>query len=361
MGRVHSCVKYSCSFMLSVVYGSNNRVVRRQLWDSLRQSRQMICDEPWLVGGDFNIVKSFSKSVGGVPDSGAMSEFNNCVRDVELVENPHSGSQFSWSRNWKEQGVLRNLDRLLCNHGWFEKYRASMVNVVAPSDFDHCSLNHTSFQGIVSKFWEKDIVGDGMFVLHCKLKEIKKELKRLNCDELSNIRSKVKEKCIELEIANEKVYGGCLDVEHLARVVELTKDYERLCKAERELYQSKAKTSWYKDGNASTSLFHKVSNVINQGIELFIFKMSTSDNSFDITQIVSKSITEEEAIMLSKQINVEEIEEAMLNMKMGKAPGPDGFTAEFYKDVCPTVKQSVYGLSLPHVLCQSFSTTQQSL
>ncbi|GAA0156358.1 hypothetical protein LIER_13874 [Lithospermum erythrorhizon] len=208
-----------------------------------------------------------------------MSEFNNCVRDVELAEHPYFDSQFSWCRNWKEERVLRNLDRILCNHGWFKKYRASMVNVAAPSNSDHCALNvsvypdipqeprafkyqhfwsqHTYFQGIVSKFWEKDIVGDGMFVLHYKLKEVKKELKRLNCDEFSNISSRVKEKCIELETANEKVYGGCLDVEYLARAVELTKDYEGLCKDESELYQSKGRMSWYKDGYVNTSLFHK--------------------------------------------------------------------------------------------------------
>ncbi|GAA0167907.1 hypothetical protein LIER_22744 [Lithospermum erythrorhizon] len=306
-----------------------------------------------------------------------MSEFNNCVRDVGLPKHPHSSSQFSWCRNWKEQGVLKNLDRVLCNHGWFEKYRASMVNVATPSNSDHCTLNvsvypdiprelrafksqhfwsqHTSFQDIVSKVWEKDIVGDGRFVLHCKVKEVKKELKRLNYDEFSNISYRVKEKSIELEIANEKVY-------------ELTKDYERFYKAERELYQSKARISWYTNGNASTSLFHKsikchqsrnrlvhiqddvglliedydrVKGIIVEFYQKLFSTSSTTDNSFDITQIVRKRITEEEAIMLSEQISVEEIEEAMLNMKMRKAPRLDGFITEFYKDGWPTVKQSV--------------------
>lgn len=34
---------------------------------------------------------------------------------------------------------------------------------------------------------------------------------------------------------------------------------------------------------------------------------------------------------LNAPITKEEIEETMLNLKLGKAPGPDGFTFEFYK------------------------------
>ncbi|GAA0157030.1 hypothetical protein LIER_38389 [Lithospermum erythrorhizon] len=98
---------------------------------------------------------------------------------------------------------------------------------------------HTSFQCIVSRVWEKTIAGDGMFIVHCKLKEVRRELRRLNDEEFSNITSRLKEKHIEVEAVNARIYDGCLDAAQLAKATTLTKEYEQLCNAERQLYQSK--------------------------------------------------------------------------------------------------------------------------
>lgn len=40
---------------------------------------------------------------------------------------------------------------------------------------------------------------------------------------------------------------------------------------------------------------------------------------------------EEEKNKSEEKITVEEIEEAITQTKSGKAPGPDGYTAKFYK------------------------------
>uniref|UniRef100_A0A670IB05 Reverse transcriptase domain-containing protein n=1 Tax=Podarcis muralis TaxID=64176 RepID=A0A670IB05_PODMU len=44
-----------------------------------------------------------------------------------------------------------------------------------------------------------------------------------------------------------------------------------------------------------------------------------------------KTITEEERLQLNRPINIEEIQNAMKKMKLGKAPGPDGLPAKYYK------------------------------
>ncbi|GAA0174926.1 hypothetical protein LIER_41816 [Lithospermum erythrorhizon] len=56
---------------------------------------------------------------------------------------------------------------------------------------------------------------------------------------------------------NEKIFYGCLDSTLLLQADELTKEYHMLYSAERQLFQSKAKMRWYRDGDANTSLFHK--------------------------------------------------------------------------------------------------------
>ncbi|GAA0156008.1 reverse transcriptase [Lithospermum erythrorhizon] len=124
-----------------------------------------------------------------------MRAFNNCIKDVDMVEHPNSGSVYTWCRNWKERVLLRTLDRVLCNQTWFDKFGVAMVDIMESS-------------------------GDGMYILHCKLKEVKKRLVELNKSCFSNISSRVKEKQIELD-------------------------------------ENKARMPWYRDGDASTSFFHK--------------------------------------------------------------------------------------------------------
>ncbi|GAA0148382.1 hypothetical protein LIER_07844 [Lithospermum erythrorhizon] len=99
MKKVDGAGKNCDDFMLSAVCGSNNRGIRMQLWVSLRQAGQNIGCMIWLVGEYFNI-RVVSESVdGGQPEVGVIDEFNCCVRDCELVEHPHTSSQFFWCRN----------------------------------------------------------------------------------------------------------------------------------------------------------------------------------------------------------------------------------------------------------------------
>ncbi|KAL0449031.1 UNVERIFIED_CONTAM: hypothetical protein Slati_1459500 [Sesamum latifolium] len=52
------------SVLVSVIYGENDGVERRQLWESLVQLADSIDDEPWLVMGDFNTVVDMSEVCG---------------------------------------------------------------------------------------------------------------------------------------------------------------------------------------------------------------------------------------------------------------------------------------------------------
>ncbi|GAA0162337.1 hypothetical protein LIER_39396 [Lithospermum erythrorhizon] len=45
--------------------------------------------------------------------------------------------------------------------------------------------------------------------------------------------------------------------------------------------------------------------------------------------------------VVTRTITGDEIESVMIGMKLGKAPGPDGFSTEFYKDTWATIKCSI--------------------
>ncbi|GAA0172225.1 hypothetical protein LIER_26087 [Lithospermum erythrorhizon] len=47
----------------------------------------VVDDKPWLIGGDFNIVKNSSESVRGeLPDSQGMWKLNECISSINVME-----------------------------------------------------------------------------------------------------------------------------------------------------------------------------------------------------------------------------------------------------------------------------------
>jgi hypothetical protein len=60
---------------------------------------------------------------------------------------------------------------------------------------------------------------------------------------------------------------------------------------------------------------------------------STADRSEAITRVTShipKLVTPEQNVALKRPISKEEVDQAVKDMPPGKAPGPDGFTIDFF-------------------------------
>ena len=72
-------------FLVSLVYGMNSSQERLPLWEaicSLYQSSQCL---PWVLLGDFNIVRSVSEKEGGdLSWTSAMEDLNTCCSNAEL-------------------------------------------------------------------------------------------------------------------------------------------------------------------------------------------------------------------------------------------------------------------------------------
>eukprot|EP00253_Pinus_taeda_P032484 PITA_32484 len=63
-----------------------------------------------------------------------------------------------------------------------------------------------------------------------------------------------------------------------------------------------------------------------------------------ITKHIPKLITEDQNKNLLQQVSMQEVEEAMAQLKDGKAPGPDGFTANFFHEFWELIKGEVWDL-----------------
>ena len=78
------------------VYGPFTRKERESMWEELGAIRG-IWDDPWCVGGDFNVTLSQRERSSQGSLNGAMRRFAQVVDELELLDLPLQGGVFSWS------------------------------------------------------------------------------------------------------------------------------------------------------------------------------------------------------------------------------------------------------------------------
>ncbi|KAI9122461.1 hypothetical protein K1719_006301 [Acacia pycnantha] len=97
---------------------------RHDLWEDLQRISEVV-NEPGLLGGDFNEIKSpLEQKGGGRVNETRCRRFNDWIQDCKLLDIEANGPLFTW-RGPKWDGldrVFKRLDRCLCNSLWQETF-----------------------------------------------------------------------------------------------------------------------------------------------------------------------------------------------------------------------------------------------
>ena len=83
------------------IYGPLTRDVRSLLWEELGALRGL-WEDPWCIGGDFNVIRFLCERSRVRRLYRAVRRFSNFIDDLELVDLPLKGGKFTWC------GGLRN-------------------------------------------------------------------------------------------------------------------------------------------------------------------------------------------------------------------------------------------------------------
>jgi hypothetical protein len=112
-------LKHNTYWFHSFVYGANKGVERKLLWASLASMKGRVAANPWMICGDFNIVKSLNEKWGSDKLNYYEVEFGNCLNDIEVLDLHFSGCFYTWTnKSEKPRFVARKLDRVLANEYW---------------------------------------------------------------------------------------------------------------------------------------------------------------------------------------------------------------------------------------------------
>ncbi|XP_074300965.1 uncharacterized protein LOC141632305 [Silene latifolia] len=181
------------AFHLSVVYGSNCPVKRVSLWDSLTAMAPQV--GPWVVMGDFNIVRYSHEKIGNLPAHlPDMLEFNNCLSSCGLDDMQGTGSDFTWfNKQDPSTRVYSKLDRILVNGDWLLTFTQTAAQFLPPWVSDHCPalltfpgdpapkrqfkflecwIDHPDFHHKVAAAWNIRVTGNSMSELDKCFKDL---------------------------------------------------------------------------------------------------------------------------------------------------------------------------------------------
>lgn len=142
-------------------------------------------------------------------------------------------------------------------------------------------------------------------------------------------------------------------------------------KQEETLWRQKSRIKWLKDGERNTKKFHRttiqrrmnnnISHIQNEqgerienqtGIQsefLDYFKQAHQEPNIDrlpamdsILSNIPKLILEEHNQLILRPVDLQEVEEAMHQLKVGKVLGLDGFTSNFFHHFWDLIKMEVW-------------------
>ncbi|KAL2252837.1 UNVERIFIED_CONTAM: Transposon TX1 uncharacterized protein [Sesamum indicum] len=267
------------SIAITIIYGANEVVERRELWGSLETIAMQCIDIPWLVGGDFNAVRDLSEICGASGDIHmAMEEFNICIQNAGLIPLPMQGEWYTWHNcSANPRNLWKRLDRTLINDTWMDRFSTSFYTSLTPRTSNHSPLvlyrdSRQHYGGMfrfdnylalspefipsVQQVWQHNIIGVPMYAVTRKLKALKpvfREQRRKKGDLSHNVQlAKGFLQTAQLLVTLNRRDELFLQLEHCCRLV-----LAKAAKLEQIMLQQRAKMQWMKGGDQCSRVFFR--------------------------------------------------------------------------------------------------------
>uniref|UniRef100_A0A2N9J7V4 Endonuclease/exonuclease/phosphatase domain-containing protein n=1 Tax=Fagus sylvatica TaxID=28930 RepID=A0A2N9J7V4_FAGSY len=295
------------------VYGPIVESSKGAFWVELETIRQK-WTVPWCIMGDFNVGVHILGALD--PDPPSMSHI-----DRVLV-----------SPDWEEQfpNVLQKLlPHPISDHHPILVEASGMVRGKSSFIFENMWLNHEGFVDQAQEWWNGyHFVGNPSFVLACKLKALKWDLKLWNRKEFRDLNSNKNRLIAEL------------------LALDIKKEIS---------WRQKSRVLWLKEGDINTKFFHKVANshrrckymerlevdgmvfeedqdIRDKAVQFYESLFQEKEvwcPKFD--ELLIDPIRVEDRFLIERKFDKDEILQALQSSNGDKASGPDGFTMGFFQ------------------------------
>eukprot|EP00253_Pinus_taeda_P010222 PITA_10222 len=331
------------------VYGPHTPGDRGNFLKNLQTAWKLYPDNDWIIGGDFNIIISLKEKKGGIRRvDQSMELFSDTIEGLRLVDILTIKGVFTWNnRRGGRNQIASRLDRFLVSETIMNRDVFIEAKIMPALGSDHWSIRlEVDIKANLGKkpfrfetFWLRhlDFVG--------KLEEWWQQ---------STAQGREMEE-IQQKIINE----GRTEESSVKEGIILGKLEERR-KQEEVLRRQKSRIKWLREGERNTIFFHqamvhhrqrnKIFSIKNEngerimeqkGIEGVLMdyhkgiltepQVDRSEAIRKICRVIPRMVTEDQNKSLMRAASLDAVEEVVMSMKKGIAPGPDGFTVDFYQ------------------------------
>jgi hypothetical protein len=217
-------------------------------------------------------------------------------------------------------------------------------------------LKAEGFVERVKLWWDSySFQGSPSYVLACKLKALKQDLKKWNEKVFGNVKGKKRKLFDELQALEAIESSRALVEEEILKKTEIASEIKRCSLLEEVSWRQKSRVMWLKEGDKCSKFFHSIANSNRRynSIDSLLIGDTLSSNQSDIGEHVVEfykklfsepfqwrpkvdglsidSILESEARWLERAFEEEEVRKVVLAMNGDKALGPDGFSMAFFQ------------------------------
>jgi hypothetical protein len=129
--------KESMSWIMAAAYGANQGLARKQMMGESVHVRASIEYLPWIIAGDFNVIR-YPQESSGSHHTGYEKDFVECIKDIEVEDLAFTGCFHTWTN--KQEGmafVSKKLDRVLSNMEWLRSFPNTTVEFLERWVSDH--------------------------------------------------------------------------------------------------------------------------------------------------------------------------------------------------------------------------------
>ncbi|KAJ9671525.1 hypothetical protein PVL29_025297 [Vitis rotundifolia] len=370
------------------VYGPFARKDRETLWEELGAIRG-IWDDPWCLGGDFNVTLSQWERSRQGHLNGAMRRFAQVANDLDLLDLPLQGGLFSWSGGRNNQSWAR-LDRFLVSQSWLDLFKG-VVQCRLPrptSDhfpillkggglsrgpssfrFENMWLKTEGFKELLRDWWQgAGGRGRANFRLASKLKAMKEKIKAWNREVFGRLEVNKSSALQQVESWDRVEDERGMTVGETELKNEAKENFKKWVLLEETHWRQVSRELWLKEGDKNTGFFYRMANAhwrnnsvdrikingvevveeqeVREGIvNAFQHQLSEEPGwRADIEGLHLQCLNHNEAEALELPFTEEEIHSALMEMNGDKALGPDGFTMAFWQFCWGFVKEEVLEL-----------------
>ncbi|XP_020096969.1 uncharacterized protein LOC109716078, partial [Ananas comosus] len=401
------------TWVLSSVYSSVKLSEQRKLWKELEKIGGL--NLPWLTCGDFNAICSPDDKLGGKPFSFSPKNraFSEFISTSGIIDLGFEGPAFTWCNNQDIRSrVWVRLDRAFANPDWISLFPGVRVKHLVRAASDHAPLlimvKGDEIQGrrpfrfeafwfeydecgkVVERTWQSAAKGNPLHSFTHRVCNLRRALLNWNKEGVGNLETNLISTAADINYYESLEANSSISQNDIVKLNSLYNKHNALLRQINTKWWQKARIRWAQNGDLNTKFFHNTTRIRRHRNRINFIKCSNgvhATNQVDITNEFCRfylslwmpntrtdsmpvswpdlpAISQENAEVLIKPIEDLEIKQALWSMPNGKAPGPDGLQAEFFKnywdivglDLCKAIKHFFLHANLPKGWGQTYIT-----